>query len=149
MSLASTMDMPLSRSRASAPSKILSGGAVTSSDLAFTATMPHSAPKASMLSQSMSACLFWATSWYTTSARSANIAYSSGFVASPSTGIIAGLPSLFLTSSRNMRGANSTQTTFPSLAMSATWDGVVPLEAPRYSTVDPLLMGSSLPPTDR
>ena len=46
-------------------------------------------------------------------------------------GIIMLLPSEFLTSSLNMRGANSTHTTLPSLTMSATWDGVVPLDAPR------------------
>lgn len=117
--------------RASASSKILSGGAVTSSDLALMATIPDFAPKASMLSQRMSACLFWATSWYTVSTPSANMAYPSGFVASPSTGIIIGLPSEFLTSSRNILGANSTQTTLPSPTMSATCDGVVPLDAPR------------------
>ncbi len=95
----------------------------------------------------MSACLFWATSWYTMSTFSANIEYPSGFVASPSTGIIIGLPSQFFTSSRNMRGANSTQTTLPSLTMSATCDAVVPLEAPRYNTEEPLPRGTSLPPT--
>ena len=117
--------------RASACSNILSGGAVTSSDLAFTATIPHWALNASMLSQRMSAWCFWATSWYTASTLSANMAYSSGFVASPSTGIIMGLPSEFRTSSLNILGANSTQTTLPSRTMSATCDGVVPLDAPR------------------
>ncbi len=43
MLLASTILYPLSRILLSVSSKILSGGAVTSSDLAFTATMPHSA----------------------------------------------------------------------------------------------------------
>lgn len=57
------MRKPLSRMRDSVSANTFAGGAVTSSDLAFTATMPHSAPKASMLSQTMSACLFWATSW--------------------------------------------------------------------------------------
>lgn len=131
MLLASMMRNPRSRMRRSASSKILCGGAATSSDLALTATMPCSAPKRSMLSQRMSACLFWATSWYTVSMPSANMAYPSGFVASPRTGIIWGLPSQFLTSSLNIRGANSTHTTEPFLAMSATWDAVVPLDAPR------------------
>lgn len=125
------MRKPLSRMRASASPNTLAGGAVTSSDRALTATTPHSAPKASMLSQAMSACLFWATSWYTMPAPSANMRYPSGSVASPSTGIIWGLPSQFLTSSRNILGATSTHTTLPLLAMSATWDAVVPLEAPR------------------
>lgn len=84
-----------------------------------------------MLSHRMSACLFWATSWYTVSILSANIAYSSGLVASPRTGSIWGLPSQFLTSSLNILGANSTQTTEPSRAMSATCEAVVPLDAPR------------------
>ncbi len=73
--------------------------------------------------------------------------YSSGLVASPRTGIIIGLPSQFFTSSRNILGANSTQTTLPSLTMSATWDAVVPLEAPRYRTEESLLKGTSRPPT--
>lgn len=75
------------------------------------------------------------------------MAYSSGFVASPSTGIMLGLPSQFLTSSLNILGANSTQTTDPSRAMSATWEAVVPLDAPRYMTRDVLRMGTAVPPT--
>lgn len=122
---------PLSRILASACSKTLSGGSVTSSDLALIATIPLSAPNASMLSRSMSACLFWATSWYTASTPSANMRYPPGSVASPRTGIICGLPSQLRTSSRNILGANSTHTTLPSPTMSATWDAVVPLEAPR------------------
>ena len=57
-----------------------------------------------------------------------------------------GLSAHVPTSSLNILCANSTQYTFPSGHMSATWDGVVPLDAPRYRTLLSDVNGNLLPP---